>query len=763
MEPRRGPVRHVRVQTRQTVDAARRGRGRDGREAARRRRRRRRRSRARRRAAAAAAARGIAAHPGYAPRLCVRDDLDRDGTRAETADALCGAFVPGFDGELLVTGHADGTMLAWRGRRLERVVDAGDGKPVRALTAVARRDGTREIITGASGGTIRRWVVDDEGGVAPAGAPVTIPREAPGGWRAPPPNVRAVAAREGDIVAVTAAGDLWSVGRDANADADEADEASGAKTSGYESESFAIPSPRALIRGQSSAAHAVAWHPTSREGIFAVAAGAARVVIRSAATRRALGAAWLVDPFPARAVAVAFSSVPAPESFPEEADTEDAGGMLLAVGHRRRRRSTLQAHAPTTRSGGRGVRGRGRDGESERFARDDDGGADVADDELASARCVARVKSCDGPITALAFSPDGARLAVGSEDRAVSVHVVSRPGKDGEVRWLPSRVRCKGHAAAIRRRDWSPDSTTLRTSSRAHEIIHFDARTGRQAIGDFRDAEWREWTSPVGFQAMGVFQDGGLAGNEVNTACRAGARRLLAAGDDFGRVRVLRWPCVAPNAPAAEQTEAHANHVSCVRFSPDEGGNAWLVSTGGKDRGALQWRVVAGGTETDEETLEGGDGGGSPAIVDGIVAAEDAEAAIVDGIVPAEDEEVYEHEEEEEDAGGATSSTAATLLRRRTGSSRALAYRKTRLAELDAKMSALLSAARPTPPPRRERPWARRPSVPPRGGRGAGAATPEPKPPTPEPEGERLEYVDGEYRWTDAPGTNERARGREGA
>ena len=106
---------------------------------------------ARRRAAAAAAARGIAAHPGYAPRLCVRDDRDRDGNRAETADALCGAFVPGFDGDMLVTGHADGTMLVWRGRRLEHTVDAGDGKPVRALTAVARRDGTREIVTGASG------------------------------------------------------------------------------------------------------------------------------------------------------------------------------------------------------------------------------------------------------------------------------------------------------------------------------------------------------------------------------------------------------------------------------------------------------------------------------------------------------------------------------------------------------------------------------------------------------------------------------------
>ena len=722
-------------------------------------------------AAAAAAARGIAAHPGYAPRLCVRDDLDRDGTRAETADALCGAFVPGFDGELLVTGHADGTMLAWRGRRLERVVDAGDGKPLRALTAVARRDGTREIITGASGGTIRRWVVDDEGGVTPAGAPVAIPREAPGGWRAPPPNVRAVAAREGDVVAVTAAGDLWSVGRDADA---AADEASGAKTSESESESFAFASrsPRALIRGQSSAAHSVAWHPTSREGIFAVAAGAARVVIRSAASRRALGAAWLVDPFPARAVAVAFSSVPAPESFPEEADTEDAGGMLLAAGTAdgdvRLFRLTRRRHRVEGEGEGRGDEGvgdRDRDGREP----DDDG------DETVSARCVACVKSCDGPITALVFSPDGARLAAGSEDRAVSVHVVSRPGEDGEVRWLPSRVRCKGHAAAIVAVDWSPDSTTLRTSSRAHEILHFDARTGRQAIGDFRDAEWREWTSPVGFQAMGVFQDGGLAGNEVNTACRAGARRLLAAGDDFGRVRLLRWPCVAPNAPAAEQTEAHANHVACVRFSPDEGGNAWLVSTGGKDRGALQWRVVGGGAEDDEAIATAA-----------AAAAAASQAAIVDGIVPAEDADEYEYEEEEEevygdgdedgeyagagvassDVGGSSSSTAAALLRRRTGSSRTLAYRKTRLAELDAKMSALLSTARPAPPPRRERPWARRPSVPPRGRRGEGTATPEPKPPTPEPEGERLEYVDGEYRWTDAPRTDERGRDalrREGA
>ena len=369
----------------------------------------------------------------------------------------------------------------------------------------------------------------------------------------------------------------------------------------------------------------------------------------------------------------------------------------------------------------------------------------------------------------MAFSPDGARLAVGSEDRAVSVHVVSRPGKDGEVRWLPSRVRCKGHAAAILAADWSPDSATLRTSSRAHEIIHFDARTGRQAIGDFRDAEWREWTSPVGFQAMGVFQNGGLAGHEVNTL------RVARARGDYSPRETISDACGCCGGRASRRTRQPRNRPKRTRTtcracdSPPTRGErvARLHRREGQRRAPMARR----GRNRDGR----GDARGRRR---GIASLEDDRRGGVAGCHrrrnrpgggrgrgggAREGGEEEEEDEESSDAGGATSSTAAALLRRRTGSSRALAYRKTRLAELDAKMSALLSAARPTPPPRRERPWARRPSVPPRGGRGAGAATPEPKPPTPEREGERLEYVDGEYRWTDAPGTNERASGREGA
>jgi hypothetical protein len=60
-------------------------------------------------------------------------------------------------------------------------------------------------------------------------------------------------------------------------------------------------SPRALIRGQTSSAQFVAWHPR-REGVFAVAAGAARVILRDAATRTSLGLVWMMDPAPGRVV-----------------------------------------------------------------------------------------------------------------------------------------------------------------------------------------------------------------------------------------------------------------------------------------------------------------------------------------------------------------------------------------------------------------------------------------------------------------------------
>ena len=214
-----------------------------------------------------------------------------------------------------------------------------------------------------------------------------------------------------------------------------------------------------------------------------------------------------------------------------------------------------------------------------------------------------------GPITALAFSPDGNVIAAGGHDRCVSLHEVvthrAFPGASGTGRELPDidlvrRARCKGHSSTVVSIDWSDDSSSIRSTCRGYEILHFTVPSGRQAVGDFRDATWHEWTSPLGFQVMGVFgggQNGSnrkaprVEGSDVNSVSRAGARNLLAVGDDFGRVRLLNYPCVAKGARCA-RFRGHSSHVSAVRFSADD---AWVASAGSVDKSLLVWRVT--GTE----------------------------------------------------------------------------------------------------------------------------------------------------------------------
>jgi len=72
------------------------------------------------------------------------------------------------------------------------------------------------------------------------------------------------------------------------------------------------------------------------------------------------------------------------------------------------------------------------------------------------------------------------------------------------------------HVMAV---DWSADSHTLRSTCQGYEILHFDAPTGRQAVGDFRDAAWDTWTAPLGFPVMGVYQVGWCSGLNPDGKC----------------------------------------------------------------------------------------------------------------------------------------------------------------------------------------------------------------------------------------------------
>ena len=188
------------------------------------------------------------------------------------------------------------------------------------------------------------------------------------------------------------------------------------------------------------------------------------------------------------------------------------------------------------------------------------------------------IKTHDRAVTDLKYSPDGESLAACSSDRRVDVYDVRKAYK--------LMAKCFGHGASVKHVDWSEDSRVLRASCAAYEILHFDPRGGKQIVSDNqRDTAWHTRTSPLGFDAMGIWRPG-ADGTDVNAVDRSRARAHLVTADDFGGVNVFNYPVVVDEAPSRREA-GHSSHVMNVRFSPTD---AWVVSVGGKDRAVFQWR-----------------------------------------------------------------------------------------------------------------------------------------------------------------------------
>ena len=187
------------------------------------------------------------------------------------------------------------------------------------------------------------------------------------------------------------------------------------------------------------------------------------------------------------------------------------------------------------------------------------------------------IKTLDGVVTDVKFSPDGRYLVAASQERCADVYDCERGYK--------KISRCAGHSAAVKHADWSEDGRALRTTCGAYEILHFDPKTGRQIQANQRDTTWATRTSPLGFDVMGVWPPG-ADGTDVNACDVSAARRHLVAADDFGGVNVMNYPCVVDEAPR-QRCAGHSSHVMNARFSPED---EWVVSVGGMDRSVFQWR-----------------------------------------------------------------------------------------------------------------------------------------------------------------------------
>uniref|UniRef100_A0A8C9W6Z3 EMAP like 2 n=1 Tax=Scleropages formosus TaxID=113540 RepID=A0A8C9W6Z3_SCLFO len=186
-------------------------------------------------------------------------------------------------------------------------------------------------------------------------------------------------------------------------------------------------------------------------------------------------------------------------------------------------------------------------------------------------------------ISVVKYSPDGNYLAVGSHDNFVYIYAVTENGRKY------SRVgKCTGHSSFVTHLDWSTDSQFIVTNSGDYEILFWESSSGKHVTSAdaVRNLDWATSTCVLGFSVFGIWPDG-ADGTDINAVCRSPDGKLLASGDDFGKVNLFSNPCSQPRAPS-HIYGGHSSHVTNVAFLHD---NSNLISTGGKDTSILQWML----------------------------------------------------------------------------------------------------------------------------------------------------------------------------
>ncbi|XP_043476559.1 echinoderm microtubule-associated protein-like 2 isoform X8 [Leptopilina heterotoma] len=195
------------------------------------------------------------------------------------------------------------------------------------------------------------------------------------------------------------------------------------------------------------------------------------------------------------------------------------------------------------------------------------------------------------PIQIMKFSPDGSLLAIGSRDNHIYIYQVSEDAiKYSRVgRCMPKRIRRRGgHSSFITHLDWSADGNYLRSNSGDYELLYWNPGVCRQIpqSSTLRDVDWSTQNCVISFETIGIWPDG-ADGTDVNNCSRSGDGKLLATGDDFGKVKLFSYPVCQPKS-LHHSYGGHSSHVTNVAFLQDD---TRLASIGGGDTSVLQWVV----------------------------------------------------------------------------------------------------------------------------------------------------------------------------
>ena len=177
---------------------------------------------------------------------------------------------------------------------------------------------------------------------------------------------------------------------------------------------------------------------------------------------------------------------------------------------------------------------------------------------------VARKSPMEDWLEDVKFSPGQAQyLALASHDK--KVHVFAFPAYE---------LHCTLSASSsfVSHLDWTMDARYLRTNDGAYEILFYDVSTEKQEPAGsttLRDAQWATATCPISWATQGIWAKD-VDGSEINHCDRSPTShpdgyQLLATGDDFGKVKLFRYPSMVEPSQCLE-LRGHSSHVTKVKF-----------------------------------------------------------------------------------------------------------------------------------------------------------------------------------------------------
>ena len=195
------------------------------------------------------------------------------------------------------------------------------------------------------------------------------------------------------------------------------------------------------------------------------------------------------------------------------------------------------------------------------------------------------MKDTNEEIDDLKFSPSGRYLAAASHDNVIYVYDVKLSFDVRRGGAMVKTGKCVGHSSFVKHIDWSVEGDMLMSNSGDYEQLYWDVNC-KQVMTDVRDKKWDTWTCTLGFEVMGIWQDG-MDGTDINALHRSHNGNFSVMSGDDGLVYLFNHPVVIDEAPH-RAFRGHSSHVENVRFLADD---RRVVSAGGADRSMMQWRT----------------------------------------------------------------------------------------------------------------------------------------------------------------------------